>query len=84
MAWNENNKIKLTISGSLINEDLTNFPLTVTIASGVGTNNIDITEVFDDLTNSGTLGYSDDFTGVNNDLFQVQIHITKFMKTEQE
>ena len=68
MAWNENNKIKLTISGSLINEDLTNFPLTVTIASGVGTNNIDITEVFDDLTNSGTLGYSDDFTGVNNDL----------------
>lgn len=50
MAWNEDNKIKLTISGTLINEDLTNFPLTITIASGVGTNNIDITEIFDELT----------------------------------
>jgi len=69
MPWDDtHSEIKLTISGSLINEDLTNFPLTLTLASGVGTNTEDVTKIFDGLTLSGTLGYSDDFTGWDGDV----------------
>jgi len=69
MPWDDtHSEILLTVSGSLINEDLTNFPLTLTLASGVGTNTVDVTKIFDGLTLSGTLGYSDDFTGWNGDV----------------
>lgn len=68
MPWDDtHSEIKLTVSGTLIDEDLTNFPLILTLASGVGTNTEDVTKIFDGLTLSGTLGYSDDFTGWNGD-----------------
>lgn len=68
MPWDDtHSEILLTVSGTLIDEDLTNFPLTLTLASGVGTNTEDVTKIFDGLTLSGTLGYFDDFTGWDGD-----------------
>lgn len=43
-------RLKLTIDSSKIDEDLTDFPVLVTVSSGVGINNFDATVVFDELS----------------------------------
>lgn len=43
-------RIKLTVSGTEITEDLTDFPILITLASGTGINDADITSIFDELT----------------------------------
>lgn len=48
-GWNENNKYKLTIDSSQITEDLTNFPISIVISSGTGTNGLDATNIFSEL-----------------------------------
>ena len=45
-----NNKIKLTIDSSKVDEDLTNFPVLITLSSGTGITGYDTTAVFDELT----------------------------------
>jgi len=52
MPWLEgwSNRIKLTLDGSKIDEDLTDFPLMINVASGTGRTNNDITDVFDELS----------------------------------
>ena len=50
MAWDEIKKIKLTIDHTKIDGNLTDFPIVVTIASGVGITNYDTFKVFDELT----------------------------------
>jgi len=47
--YNWSKRIKLTISGSEITEDLTDFPVLITLSSGTGINNTDVTAVFDEL-----------------------------------
>ena len=54
-GWNPNQKLKLTIDSSKIDEDLTNFPVNITLSSGTGQTGFDTTVVFDELsTISGT------------------------------
>ncbi len=53
-GWNPDNKLKLTIDGSKIEGDLTNFPVSITLSSGTGQTGFDATVVFDELTASGT------------------------------
>jgi len=60
MTFNSNdwgNKIKLTIDSSKVDEDLTDFPVLITLSSGTGITSYDTTAVFDELepdTVSGT------------------------------
>jgi len=52
-TWSK--RIKLTVSGTEITEDLTDFPVLITLSSGTGITNTDTTSVFDELvTVSGT------------------------------
>jgi len=53
-GWNEDKKLVLTIDGSKIEGDLTDFPINITLSSGTGQTNFDATKVFDELTASGT------------------------------
>ena len=48
-GWNPNNKLKLTLDGSKIDTDLTNFPVNITLSSVTGINGFDATAVFDEL-----------------------------------
>jgi len=57
-GWDVNNRLTITIDGSKIEEDLTDFPVNITLSSGTGINTYDATAVFDELTASGT----DDYT----------------------
>jgi len=45
-------KLILTIDSSKIDQDLTDFPILVTLSSGTGINNRDVTQVFDELTSN--------------------------------
>ncbi len=45
-----NNSFKLTIDGTKIDEDLTNFPVSITLSSGTGQTGFDATDVFTELT----------------------------------
>jgi len=51
MAWLDNwaNRLELTIDHERVDEDLTDFPVLITLSSGVGRNNFDATVVFDEL-----------------------------------
>lgn len=51
MSWlsDWSKRIELTISGSLIEDDLTDFPVMIHLASGVGLNTADVSAVFDEL-----------------------------------
>ena len=48
-GWDNDKKLKLTIDSSNVDEDLTNFPVLVTLSSGTGQSNFDTTRVFDEL-----------------------------------
>ena len=63
MAWLSgwSNRLELTIDHERIDEDLTNFPVLVTLGSGVARNNFDATVVFDELVSFTTL-FEDDFS----------------------
>lgn len=50
------NRIKLTIDSDRIDQDLSNFPVLVTLASGVGQNSFDATNVFTSLEETVTIG----------------------------
>ncbi len=53
MTWLDTwkNRIKITVDGEKISESsLTDFPVLITLASGVGINNADVTDVFDELS----------------------------------
>ena len=56
MAWLTDwaKRIKLTVNSDVIDTDLTNFPIAITLASGTGVTNADVTDVFSELTASGT------------------------------
>ena len=60
-TWEQ--RIKLTIDGSKIEGDLTDFPVMVTLSSGVGLNNADVTDVFDKLDYA--FSPNDTFSGIN-------------------
>jgi len=45
------NKLVLTIDGSKVDEDLTDFPVNITLSSGTGINNFNSSLVFDELLN---------------------------------
>ena len=69
MAWLDgwNNRLELTIDHERIGEDLSDFPVLITLASGSGRNNFDASVVFDELSTSGT-EYKiavTDYTGIN-------------------
>ncbi len=49
-GWNPSNKLKLTIDGTKVEDDLNNFPVCITLISGTGINSFDATVVFDELT----------------------------------
>ena len=49
-GWNSNNKLKLVIDHSKVDEDLTNFPVLIVLSSGTGITNSDVTKVFDELS----------------------------------
>lgn len=49
MSWNPFNKTVLTINSAFIDTNLYDFPLTVTVASGVGINEYNLTPVLDEL-----------------------------------
>jgi len=49
-GWNENQKLILTIDSSKVDEDLTNFPVNITLSSGTGQTGFDATPVFDELS----------------------------------
>ena len=54
-GWNQNQKLKLVIDSSKVDEDLINFPVNITLSSGTGQTGFDATVVFDELsTVSGT------------------------------
>jgi hypothetical protein len=57
-GWNANQKFTLTIDGSKIEEDLTGFPVNITLSSGTGINSFDATDVFDKLAISAVSGTS--------------------------
>jgi hypothetical protein len=56
------NRIKLTIDHTKIDSTLVDFPVNITLASGTGINNKDVTHIFDTLTSSGTVNFEDDFS----------------------
>jgi len=53
-----NNYLQLTIDSSKVDEDLTNFPVNITLSSGTGQTGFDATDVFDELTTSGIDSYT--------------------------
>ena len=57
-GWNENQKLKLTIDNSKVDEDLTDFPVNITLSSSTGQTGFDATRIFDALTTSGTDSYT--------------------------
>jgi hypothetical protein len=56
MSWlgTWSNRLKLTIDSDRIDDDLSNFPLFITLTSGSGRTSFDATVVFDELSTSGT------------------------------
>lgn len=52
----------LTVDHSKVDEDLTNFPVMIHLASSMGRNNADVSDIFDELA---YVSIDDDFTGTN-------------------
>lgn len=63
-GWNANQKLKLTIDGSKIEGDLTDFPVNITLSSGTGITGFDATDVFDKLTPTLISGTSFLYNGI--------------------
>lgn len=55
MSWlpGWKNRIKLTIDSSKVEENLTDFPVLITLSSGCGISSADVTDIFTELTYSG-------------------------------
>jgi hypothetical protein len=49
-GWNPNQILTLTIDGSKIDEELTDFPINITLSANTGINGFDATDVFDKLS----------------------------------
>ena len=45
-GWDNNKKLVLTIDNSKVDEDLTDFPVNITLSSGTGQTSFDATVVF--------------------------------------
>ena len=57
MSFNKNdwnNWYKLTIDSSKVDEDLTDFPVSIVLSSGTGQTSFDVSDIFDELTVSGS------------------------------
>ncbi|MEA2096814.1 MAG: LamG domain-containing protein, partial [Candidatus Cloacimonadota bacterium] len=66
------NKIKLTVDSSKVDEDLTDFPVLITLSSETGITDFDVTDVFDELsTVSGTkkIAITTFVSGVETELY---------------
>lgn len=61
------NRIKMTVDHTKVDEDLTDFPMLIALGSSTGTNNQDITDVFDSLAPPAVSNIDDDFTGDDGD-----------------
>lgn len=48
-GWNVDNRYKITIDNSKIDSGLVDFPVAIVISSSTGTNNLDVTNIFDAL-----------------------------------
>jgi len=62
MAWLDgwSNRLELIVESDRIEQDLANFPVLVTLGSGVGVNNFDATDIFDNLeTGAGLDSYTE-------------------------
>ena len=62
-GWAQQQRIKLEIDSSLIDEDLTDFPVVIKLSTASGITSFDATAVFDALAKSA----NDDFTGTDSD-----------------
>ena len=71
-GWDNIKKLKLTIDGSKIDEDLTDFPVLITLSSGCGINSFDASCVFNELE---VYPYEvcDIFTGVSGSIPNVNL-----------
>jgi len=67
------NKLKLTIDSSKIDEDLTNFPILVALSSGTGITNYDATDVFDQLEPNTISGVA--VSGTYDDYTKLMLHM---------
>jgi hypothetical protein len=63
-GWDDTKKLKLTIDGSKVDEDLTDFPVFITLSSGCGIGGYDAGCVFDELY-AHPYEVCDDFTGTD-------------------
>lgn len=64
------NRLELTIDSERINEDLTNFPVLITLASGVGRTSFDASAVFDEITtNNKKIAVTTVISGVEQQLY---------------
>lgn len=61
------NRMKITIDSNKIDEDLSYFPVAITLASGTGILNQDVSYIFDELGSSVNTVFSDDFSGTFSD-----------------
>ncbi len=71
-GWNANNKLILTIDSTKVDEDLTDFPVLITLSSGTGQTNFDASGVFDELLSvSGTkrIAVTTMVSGVETELY---------------
>lgn len=71
-GWDSSKKLKLIIDSSKVDEDLTNFPVNITLSSGTGQTGFDTTAVFDELvTVSGTkkIAITTTISGVETELY---------------
>jgi hypothetical protein len=58
---------KLTLDSFRVDEDLTDFPVLITLSSGTGKNDADVTNIFDELVVSNSTGLVDAFSGTSLD-----------------
>jgi len=73
MAWLDDwaHRLELTIDHNRIDEDLTDFPVLVTLSSGVGRTDFDATCVFDELTTISGVIFSDNFSSGGGQWYNV-------------
>lgn len=66
-GWDDTKKLKLTIDSSKVDEDLTDFPVLITLSSGCGIGGFDASCVFEELNAIQLDEVNDSFTGVNGE-----------------
>jgi len=64
LGWDDTKKLKLTIDSSKVDEDLTDFPVLITLSSGCGISGFDASCVFDEVY-AYPYEVCDDFTGAD-------------------